>query len=281
VLAKLNKGIKMLKAGTGFSSIFRTGGSDFSSELSRIEADFDKALQANEKRYEQAMAIYDAVIETYSPGGSFGKAALSQLSAQKERDVGAETQAGISGGLFGTTAVSGLGAKWESTTGAPARLKLEDIMMQRLTGAQMQKAGFIERREDEYPDVNALSSLIAQGGGGGTVSGGTDISSYMRRFNESRSSSGGTGSAPGAAGGGAGSNGGWSGGASATLTFGPEGGGEAHQATPGFGLGGEQNPYTQKPVPEGYEIRKGTILGMNKSDPMWAGQGQYYARINR
>lgn len=200
------------KAGLGLFG----GGSDFSSELSRIESDFNKALQANERRYEQAMAIYDAVIETYSPGGSFGKAALAQLSAQKERDVGAETQSALAGGTFGTTATAGLGTKWESEVGAPARLKLEDIMMQRLTGAQMQKAGFIERRQDEYPDVGALSNLVAQGGGGGTVSGGT----FYER-NISGVGSGGTGAGAGDFGPTQRTTGPGPGVASQTVTFGP------------------------------------------------------------
>ena len=188
----------------------RTGGG-FADVMGGIEGQYKEALAANEKRYAQAMAIYDEIISRYSPGGGFGKAALGQLEEQKVRDVGEETQAQISGGLFGTSVTAGLGTKWESEVGAPARLRLEDIMMERLSQAQLGKAGFIERREDVYPDVGAAAGYAAQAGGAGgqTISGTADISGYMRMFGESR---GGppktTGPGPGVA--------------SQTLAFGPD-----------------------------------------------------------
>ena len=159
--------------------------SGFGDTMAGIEGEYQEALAANEKRYAQAMAIYDEIISRYQPGGGFGKAALGQLEEQKVRDVGEETQAQISGGLFGTSVTAGLGTKWESEVGAPARLRLEDIMMERLSQAQLGKAGFIERREDVYPDVGAAAQYAAQAGGGGqTISGTADISGYMQRFNE-------------------------------------------------------------------------------------------------
>ena len=192
----------------------RVGGETaFGGTMGGIEAEYKKALEANEKRYAQAMAIYDEIITRYQPGGTFGKAALGQLEERKERDVGAETQAQISGGLFGTTAQAGLGTKWEAEVGAPARLKLEDIMMERLSQAQLGKAGFIERKEDVYPDVGAAAGYAAQGAaagaGGQSISGTADISGYMQRFMQSRGGGGGgtTGPGPGVA--------------SQTLTFGP------------------------------------------------------------
>lgn len=161
----------------------------FSQIMSQIQAEYNQAKQANEKRRQQAMAIYDEIVNRYQSGGEFGKAALAQLEAQKERDIGKETQAQISAGLFGTTAQTGLGTKWEAEVGAPARLKLEDIMMERLSQAQLGKAGFIERQEDEYPDVSAAAQAAAQGAGTQTIVGQADISSYMQRFNESRGGS--------------------------------------------------------------------------------------------
>ncbi len=186
--------------------------SGFTDTMAGIEGQYQEALAANEKRYAQAMAIYDEIISRYTPGGGFGKAALGQLEEQKVRDVGAETQAQISGGLFGTSVTAGLGTKWESEVGAPARLRLEDIMMERLSQAQLGKAGFIERREDVYPDVGAAAQYAAQAGaaGGQTVSGTADISGYMQRFNEMFGGGAGgktTGPGPGVA--------------SQTLTFGP------------------------------------------------------------
>lgn len=127
-----------------------------------IEQEYQSALAANEQRYAQAMAIYDEIIKRYQPGGTFGKAALGQLEAQKTRDVGKETQQMISSGLYGTTTTAGLPTKWEAEVGAPSRLRLEDIMMERLSQAQIGKAGFIERREDVYPDVGAYAGYAAQ-----------------------------------------------------------------------------------------------------------------------
>jgi len=127
-----------------------------------IGQEYQSARQANEQRYAQAMAIYDEIIKRYQPGGTFGKAALGQLETQKVRDVGRETQQMISSGLYGTTTTAGLPTKWEAEVGAPSRLRLEDIMMQRLSQAQIGKAGFIERREDVYPDVGAYAGYAGQ-----------------------------------------------------------------------------------------------------------------------
>ena len=179
----------MRPGGSRLRTIGGTGGTAFGDTMGGIEKEYAQARAANEKRYAQAMAIYDEIITRYQPGGGFGKAALGQLEERKERDVGAETQAQISGGLFGTTAQAGLGTKWEAEVGAPARLKLEDIMMERLSQAQLGKAGFIERREDVYPDVGAAAGYAAQGagaGGGTSISGSADISGYMQRFMASR-----------------------------------------------------------------------------------------------
>lgn len=128
-----------------------------------IQQEYLSAKQANEQRYAQAMSIYDEIIKRYQPGGTFGKAALGQLEKQKTRDVGRETQQMISSGLYGTTTTAGLPTKWEAEVGAPSRLRLEDIMMERLSQAQVGKAGFIERREDVYPDVGAYAGYAAEG----------------------------------------------------------------------------------------------------------------------
>ena len=87
------------------------------------------ARLSNIKRSEQITAIYDEIIKRYEPGGTFGRAALGQLEKQKVRDVGGEMQQMISSGLYGTTTAAGTGRRWEESVGAPARLKLEDIMI--------------------------------------------------------------------------------------------------------------------------------------------------------
>ena len=137
------------------------------------------ALEANTKRQAQIEGIFDEIIARYSPGGIFGKSYLQQLEGQKTRDVGAGMQSLISSGLSGTTTTAGLPQKWEAEVGAPSRLKLEDLMMERLSGAQTQKAGFLERIEEPYPDMNPLlQASIASGSssGGSGGSGGYSVS---------------------------------------------------------------------------------------------------------
>lgn len=127
-----------------------------------IGQEYSAARRANEMRYAQAMGIYNQIITRSQPGGAVEKAGLAQIETAKTKGVGQEMQQMISSGMYGTTTAAGVPARWESEFGAPARLKLEDIMEQRLTQAQLGKAGFIERREDVYPDVGAVAGYEAK-----------------------------------------------------------------------------------------------------------------------
>ena len=108
--------------------------------LSQYEQAAESARLSNLQRSEQVQAIWDEIIRRYQPGGTFEARALQQLEARKKRETGAEMQQLISSGLFGTTVAGGVGRRWEEAVGAPARLSLEDIMMQRLSTAQIGKA---------------------------------------------------------------------------------------------------------------------------------------------
>lgn len=146
--------------------------------MERFTKQEESAKAATLQREQQILAIHDEIIRRYSPGGEFGRAALGQLEKRKITDVGKETQQLISSGLYGTTTMGATGRRWEETVGAPERLRLEDIQMQRLSQAQLGKAGFIERREDIGPDYGMIAQLAAQagqrptrGGGGGGYTG--------------------------------------------------------------------------------------------------------------
>lgn len=150
--------------------------------LSQYEKKYEQAQAANLKRYEQAMSIYDEVISRYQPGGAFERAALQQLGTQKTRETGAEMHQMIGAGLYGTTGMPAIGRRWEESVGAPARLRLEDIQMQRLSQAQIGKAGFMERVEDVGPDLGMMASLMGQAG---TYQQPTTTRTYGRTFGAS------------------------------------------------------------------------------------------------
>lgn len=139
-----------------------TGGIDFAKLMEEYSTKFETAKAENIKRYDQGLAIYDEIINRYRPGGSFGQAALGELASQKERYIGKGTQDLVSSGLFGTSVKAGMGGTFEKEIGAPTRLKLEDLMMSRLSDAQMGKVGFMENRTDAYPDMSQMSDLMNQ-----------------------------------------------------------------------------------------------------------------------
>ena len=160
------------------------------------------ARLSNLSRKEQIENIYSDIIKRYEPGGGFGRGYESILERQKVRDVGASAQRDISRGLYGIRPYE---QEWEATTGAAGRLKLEDIRMERLSGAQTGMAGFLERIEEPYPDYGALlAASQAQGsysiprstggaggsggGGGGSTSG--SMSDWMNELSTRRLSGG-------------------------------------------------------------------------------------------
>lgn len=134
----------------------------FDKLMSQFSAKEKEARASNLKRYEQAMSIYDKIIARFQPGGAFEQRGLGEIARQKTKGVGQETQQLISSGLYGTTTMGGVGRRWESEVGAPARMTLEDLMQQRVGGAEQAKAGFIERREDPYPDYSMLAGLASR-----------------------------------------------------------------------------------------------------------------------
>lgn len=130
--------------------------------IANFQAKQDAANAANEKRYEEALALYGDIVEQYKPGGAFGAGFEAQLGRQKTKTVAGQTQQLVSSGLYGTSVTAGLGQKFEEEVGMPARLKLEDVRMGRYAEAVGQKAGLIERREDTGPDYGMIAQLSSQ-----------------------------------------------------------------------------------------------------------------------
>lgn len=143
--------------------------------MGQFAAKESEARAANIKRKQQIESIFDEIITRYGPSGTYGEAARALLERQKVRDVGATAQRDISRGMYGIRPYE---AEWEAEVGAPARLKLEDIMMQRLSQAQVGKAGFLERIEEPYPDYGAIMQSMATAGAGGGGRGGGGTTSF-------------------------------------------------------------------------------------------------------
>jgi len=135
---------------------------DLNALIESLSAKEEEAKAANLKRQAVIESIFDEVIARYGPEGTYGKAAETLIEKQKVRDVSATAQRDIGRGLYGIRPYE---AEWEATTGAEARLKLEDIKMERLSQAQLSKAGFLEGITDEYPDYDSIASLVAQAAG--------------------------------------------------------------------------------------------------------------------
>lgn len=160
----------------------------FDKLVADLQKQQESANLANQKRYDQMLAIYDEVINRYQPGGSFEKAGLAQIEGQKVQDIGQETQQMIGSGLYGTTTTASLPSRWESQVGSKARLNLEDVMMERLSGAQLGKAGAIENVSDTGPSYDLIAQLAMQRGQG-SVSGtpsssGSNVWSNYRPLSE-------------------------------------------------------------------------------------------------
>ena len=90
------------------------------------------------------------------------KGTEAQLERGRTKSVAQGMQALVSSGLASTTQAAGLGKKFEEEVGAPVRLQAQDIASERLSGAERDKAGFIERREDVGPDYATIAGLTQQ-----------------------------------------------------------------------------------------------------------------------
>ncbi len=137
---------------------------DYLNALKSIQDQINKKNQARET---EIRGIMDNIISMYQPGGGFGAGYEQQLNTQKTRDVASATQNLVSSGLSNTTNMANLSKSWERDVGAPARLKLEDIRTQALSGALSQKAQFIEGIQDQPVDYLSLMQYIAKAAAGG------------------------------------------------------------------------------------------------------------------
>lgn len=123
---------------------------------------YDIANARAAARESEIRGLFDNIVDTYSPGGSYMKGQEAALQREKQKYVGSATQNLISSGLYGTSALAGVPNKFEETVGVPTRAKLEDMRTQAYTNALAGKADFINSITESVPDFGTIAQLQAQ-----------------------------------------------------------------------------------------------------------------------
>ena len=116
-----------------------------------------QATKFNKARETEIRGLYSSILSGLTGSeNSLRASGLKDIETQSKRLEGTETQNLISSGLFGTTTAASVPTRVASEFTQPSRLKLEDMLRQRKTEAQLGLAGFVERIQNPYPDYNSL-----------------------------------------------------------------------------------------------------------------------------
>ena len=110
---------------------------------------YGQAFAANKARATKIEGMYDQMLKAAGPGGAFEKRGLHALEQIRGKGI----QQRIGQGMANVTAADPT---------VEGRLTLEDLMQQRQMGIMQQKAGFLERIEDSYPDYSSLFSMLSR-----------------------------------------------------------------------------------------------------------------------
>jgi hypothetical protein len=152
--------------GSGTTSV--TGGSSLTSlpTLEEIYLDTQKreadAIAANKKREAEIRGMYDKLLSTYKEGGAMRELGMAEIEKGKTQAIGSGTQQMISSGLYGTTTAASIPVRAEADA-SMNRLRLEDMLQQRITDLELGKAGFVERINEPMPDMSMLyQAMFAQ-----------------------------------------------------------------------------------------------------------------------
>jgi hypothetical protein len=120
---------------------------------SQLEAGARTENLAAEK---EVRGILGNQISRVSKDSPFYKAGVADIENQASSLVSGETQNLISSGLYGTTTASSIPTRVANEFTRPARLKLEDLLLEKKSAAELNLAQFIERIERPYPDLSPL-----------------------------------------------------------------------------------------------------------------------------
>lgn len=135
--------------------------------LEQLQEAQAKANKANQERLKEMMALYDDIIKSYQPGGSFGKGVESQIEEGRKKAISQGAQALAGRGFANSTMMAQLGNTYEKEVAAPTRLNLESLRAEKLAAAQAAKASALERVQDIGPDENMIAQLLSQKGASG------------------------------------------------------------------------------------------------------------------
>lgn len=195
--------------------------------IKQLQAAQTSANEANEKRYQDILGLY----------GNLGQAGMTRIGQQEQQAQAKSTQDLTSRGL-GNTTVTGAMTRGIASDAELSRQQLQE-------GVAMQKAGVMERRTDQGPDMGMYASLIA--GAAKQPSGNTTITRWspatQAAFGGGSSGYGGLSDFGGGSGGDGGGGGGLPMGAglSGLSTGGAGGAGSPAAAQGGFGDFGNAN----------------------------------------
>jgi hypothetical protein len=133
----------------------------YTDPAAEAKAAAQRVNEANKARETEVRGILDEVIGLYRSGGAFGQGVEAQLERERTKTMASGQQALIGSGLFNTTQQAGLAGKFAEEVAMPTRMKLEDLRMDRLSGALGQKAQFIGDIQDQAPDYRLLAQLLS------------------------------------------------------------------------------------------------------------------------
>ena len=134
------------KSYTGLAAA-RAGGSGLLNQadiLKKLQNKQRKANEANEARYQEILGMY----------GNLGQAGMARIGQAEQQAMASGTQDLASRGL-GNTTIRGSMARGVASDAELARQQLGESVA-------TQKAGVMERRTDEGPDMGLYSNLLMQ-----------------------------------------------------------------------------------------------------------------------
>ena len=133
-----------------------------------LQSAYDKARAANEARYGEILAGYQGRTgEVMGMLEQYGAQGYQDVLAQGPTGQSAARQSAISRGLTGTTVLTNLQRSAQQDHDARVARYIQalaGLKAQTYAGLRGETLGFMERRQDTYPDVGQYLGLLQQYG---------------------------------------------------------------------------------------------------------------------